>query len=76
MTARKRSKWRKPDRDELLTTDERAAEPPPLEIDDPVDEAAAESFPSSDPPSFTPTRAGEPSPDPDPGPTRPDPDRP
>jgi hypothetical protein len=47
----------------VLTPEERAVEPPPL--DDPVDEAAAESFPSSDPPSFTPTRAGKPSQDPE-----------
>lgn len=41
-----------------LTPEERAAEPPANESDNTVDEAAIDSFPASDPPSFTPTRAG------------------
>lgn len=43
-------------------------ERPPHTIEDPdtrVDEAVDESFPASDPPSFTPSRSGPPSSNPD-----------
>ena len=54
---------KRPEPDEL-TRKERAAEPPPVDTDDPVELADADSFPASDPPSFTPSRAGRPSDDP------------
>lgn len=45
---------------ERITEKERAAQPPDPDGDDPVEQAAADSFPASDPPSFTPARAGKP----------------
>ncbi|MBC7896672.1 MAG: hypothetical protein H7066_14745 [Cytophagaceae bacterium] len=46
--------------DERITEKEREAQPPDPDGEDPVEQAAADSFPASDPPSFTPSRAGKP----------------
>jgi hypothetical protein len=52
-----------------LTATELKEEPPELEAEDEAELAAMDSFPASDPPSFTPTRAGAANPAPVPPPT-------
>lgn len=47
---------RRPERDRTVPV-----EPAPARPDDPVEQADVDSFPASDPPSFTPSRAGTPS---------------
>jgi hypothetical protein len=44
----------------LLTKDERKVEPPELEAEDEAEQAAIDSFPASDPPSYQPAHAGNP----------------
>ena len=44
--------------DALAESRERKAEPPQADVEDKVDLASADSMDASDPPSFTPTRAG------------------
>ena len=60
MSSRRKGSVRRPSSDERITEADRAATPPDPDDDDPVEQAAADSFPASDPPSFTPTRAGKP----------------
>lgn len=52
-----------PDADDLTVT-ERKEEPPELDAEDEAELAAVDSFPASDPPSFTPSRAGSANPKP------------
>lgn len=51
-----------------LTASERKEEPPELDAEDEAELAAMDSFPASDPPSFTPTHAGAADPAPVPPP--------
>lgn len=44
--------------DALAESRERKAEPPEADVEDKVDLASADSMDASDPPSFTPTKAG------------------
>ncbi|WP_310571022.1 hypothetical protein [Gemmatimonas sp.] len=44
--------------DDVLTVAERKEEPPALDAEDEAELAAMDSFPASDPPSFTPSHAG------------------
>lgn len=44
--------------DVLAEARERKAEPPAADVDDEVDLASTDSMDASDPPSFTPTKAG------------------
>ncbi len=62
MTQRKRQpkldRTRHSVEDAMKETEERAATPPPVDAKDKVEVASADSMDASDPPSFTPTRAG------------------
>lgn len=60
MPSRREKPVRRPSSDERMTEEERAVQPPDPDSEDPVERAAADSFPASDPPSFTPTHAGKP----------------
>ena len=56
-----RKKNPKRDGEQSLTGDERKVEPPELESEDDAEQASIDSFPASDPPSYTPAHAGNPS---------------
>jgi hypothetical protein len=45
---------------DLLTTEERGVAPPELESEDDAEQASIDSFPASDPPSYQPAHAGNP----------------
>ena len=48
------------DRERELSNTERSVEPPELESEDEAEQASIDSFPATDPPSYQPAHAGNP----------------